>query len=80
MDTTNVTDIVICIEKRVRELETSLAVVKEKQSNQEKQLADFIKSVNESNEKQITKIEMLTKFMFVATGVLVALQALGIAK
>lgn len=72
--------VIACLEKRVRELETAQAVTAAKQQNIDVKLDEFIQDVKESNEKQTAKIDLLTRALFIATGVLGCLQALGILK
>jgi len=69
-----------CLERRIRDLETALAVIKEKQTNHERHMAEFITSSTQLIEKQSTIVQQLQRFMYIATGIILALQALGLFK
>lgn len=69
-----------CLEKRMRELETGLAVSRTQQQNHEIKLDDFTETTTLIIEKQSASIETLKKYMYLATGVIMALQALDIIK
>lgn len=69
-----------CLERRVRELETAQAVAETKQQNLEEKLEKFTETATILVEKQSSKIDLLMRFMFVVTGVIAALQALGLLK
>lgn len=71
---------ILCLEKRVRQLETALAVTQSEQKKLEEDLKKYMEENTRTNKEQSQVLEQLKRFMFLAMGVVMALQALGLIK
>lgn len=69
-----------CLEKRVRELETAQAVAEAKQQAYESKMDQFTETTTIILSKQNDSIDSFKRIMYIATGVILTLQALGLLK